>query len=142
MKLLLTGATGRVGRHMLPRLVVQGHDVRAVARSEVAAEHVKAAGAEPVLDLLRDGSQRSLPVLQVVDGGEDLLRFGVADLEGAAFVPLVARWRGSGVDLWLRGHLKDGLEADSLVPDALARLQVVDGRLPELSEDAAQVSAK
>jgi nucleoside-diphosphate-sugar epimerase len=53
MKLLLTGATGRVGRHMLPRLVVQGHDVRAVARSEVAADHVKAVGAEPVLaDLL------------------------------------------------------------------------------------------
>jgi nucleoside-diphosphate-sugar epimerase len=60
MKLLLTGATGRVGRHMLPRLVVQGHDVRAVARSEVAAEQVKAAGAEPVLaDLLDPDSYRA-----------------------------------------------------------------------------------
>jgi nucleoside-diphosphate-sugar epimerase len=53
MKLLVTGATGRVGRHLLPRLVAQGHNIRAVARSEVAAEQVKAAGAEPVLaDLL------------------------------------------------------------------------------------------
>jgi nucleoside-diphosphate-sugar epimerase len=53
MKLLLTGATGRVGRHLLPRLAAQGHDIRAVARTEDAAGHVKAAGAEPVLaDLL------------------------------------------------------------------------------------------
>ena len=60
MKLLLTGATGRVGRHMLPRLVVQGHDVRAVARSGVAAERVKAAGAEPVLaDLLDPDGYRA-----------------------------------------------------------------------------------
>ena len=54
MKLLLTGATGRVGSHLLPRLVAQGHDVRAVARSEVAAGRVKTAGAEPVLADLMD----------------------------------------------------------------------------------------
>jgi NAD(P)-dependent dehydrogenase (short-subunit alcohol dehydrogenase family) len=60
MKLLLTGATGRVGRHLLPRLLVQGHDVRAVARSEDAAAHVKAAGAEPVLaDLLDPDGYRA-----------------------------------------------------------------------------------
>lgn len=60
MKLLLTGATGRVGSRMLPRLVAQGHDVRAVARSEVAAERIKAAGAEPVLaDLLNPDGYRA-----------------------------------------------------------------------------------
>jgi nucleoside-diphosphate-sugar epimerase len=60
MKLLLTGATGRVGSHLLPRLVAQGHDVRAVARGEVAAERVKAAGAEPVLaDLLDPDGYRA-----------------------------------------------------------------------------------
>jgi nucleoside-diphosphate-sugar epimerase len=60
MKLLLTGATGRVGRRLLPRLVVQGYDVRAVARSEVAAQVVKAAGAEPVLaDLLDPDGYRA-----------------------------------------------------------------------------------
>ena len=60
MKLLLTGATGRVGSHLLPRLVAQGHDVWAVARGEAAAERVKAAGAEPVLaDLLDPDGYRS-----------------------------------------------------------------------------------
>jgi len=60
MKLLLTGATGRVGSRMLPRLAAQGHDVRAVARSEVAAERVKAAGAEPVFaDLLDPDGYRA-----------------------------------------------------------------------------------
>jgi nucleoside-diphosphate-sugar epimerase len=60
MKLLLTGATGRVGSRMLPRLAAQGHDVCAVARSEVAAERVKAAGAEPVLaDLLDPDGYRA-----------------------------------------------------------------------------------
>ena len=59
MKLLLTGATGRVGRHLLPRLVAQGHDVRAVARAEAGATQVKAAGAEPVLaDLLEPDGYR------------------------------------------------------------------------------------
>jgi nucleoside-diphosphate-sugar epimerase len=60
MKLLLTGATGRVGSRLLPRLVAQGHDVRAVARSGVAAERVKAADAEPVLaDLLDPDGYRA-----------------------------------------------------------------------------------
>jgi nucleoside-diphosphate-sugar epimerase len=60
MKLFLTGATGRVGRHMLPRLAAQGHDVRALARSEVGAEQVKTAGAEPVLaDLLDPDGYRA-----------------------------------------------------------------------------------
>jgi nucleoside-diphosphate-sugar epimerase len=60
MKLLMTGASGRVGSRMLPRLVAQGHDVAAVARSEAAAERVKAAGAEPVLaDLLEPDGYRA-----------------------------------------------------------------------------------
>jgi nucleoside-diphosphate-sugar epimerase len=82
MKLLLTGATGRVGGHLLPRLAAQGHDIRATARGEVAADQVKAAGAEPVLaDLLdpdgyraalrgRDAVVHLAAVLRSTDAGE------------------------------------------------------------------------
>jgi nucleoside-diphosphate-sugar epimerase len=79
MKLLLTGATGRVGSRLLPRLVALGHDVRAVARSGVVAERVKAAGAEPVLaDLLDpDGYRAAL-------GGRDAVVHLAAVLRSTA----------------------------------------------------------
>jgi nucleoside-diphosphate-sugar epimerase len=48
----VTGATGVLGRRVVPRLVEAGHTVTAVARSEEKAAAVRAAGATPVyLDL-------------------------------------------------------------------------------------------
>ena len=44
----LTGATGVLGRRVLPRLVAAGHGVTAVARTPEKAEAVRAAGATPV----------------------------------------------------------------------------------------------
>jgi nucleoside-diphosphate-sugar epimerase len=81
MKLLVTGATGRVGSRMLPRLIAYGHDVRAVARGEEAAERVKAAGAEPVLaDLLDpDGYRAALRGRDAVVHLAAVLRSGDAD---------------------------------------------------------------
>jgi nucleoside-diphosphate-sugar epimerase len=89
MKLFLTGATGRVGRHMLPRLAAQGHDVRALARSEVGAEQVKAAGAEPVLADLLDpdgyraalGGRDAVVHLAAVLGSTDADEIRQANLE-------------------------------------------------------------
>lgn len=37
MKVLVTGATGFVGRHLVPQLLAAGHDVTALARNEVRA---------------------------------------------------------------------------------------------------------
>jgi len=52
MKVLVTGATGVIGRPVLDLLVAAGHDVHGVARSELKADGVRAAGAAPVsLDL-------------------------------------------------------------------------------------------
>ena len=47
-KVFLTGATGVLGRRVLPRLVAAGHDVAAVARTPEKADAVRAAGATPV----------------------------------------------------------------------------------------------
>lgn len=50
MKVLVTGATGVLGRRVVPRLVADGHTVTAVARDRAA--QLSAAGARPVaLDL-------------------------------------------------------------------------------------------
>ena len=48
MKCFVTGATGVVGRPLVPALVTAGHDVVAVARSPAKASTLRAAGAQPV----------------------------------------------------------------------------------------------
>ena len=100
MKLLLTGATGRVGSHLLPRLVAQGHDVRAVARSEVAAERVKAAGAEPVLaDLLDpDGYRAALDGRDAVVHLAAVLRSTDDDEIRRANLEATRRLAGAAID--------------------------------------------
>jgi nucleoside-diphosphate-sugar epimerase len=48
MKIFVTGATGVLGRRVLPLLVAAGHDVTAVARGPEKAELVRSSGATPV----------------------------------------------------------------------------------------------
>lgn len=48
MKIFVAGATGVLGRRVVPLLVAAGHEVTAVARTPEAAERLRAAGATPV----------------------------------------------------------------------------------------------
>jgi nucleoside-diphosphate-sugar epimerase len=48
MKVFLTGGTGAIGPATVAALLGAGHDVRAVARDDVKAARLRAAGAEPV----------------------------------------------------------------------------------------------
>jgi nucleoside-diphosphate-sugar epimerase len=50
----VTGGSGFVGGRLIARLVMEGFTVRALARSDAAAEKVGAAGAEPVRGDLKD----------------------------------------------------------------------------------------
>ena len=53
MKIFLAGATGAVGKRLVPRLVAGGHEVVASTRTPNKREALRAAGAEPVvLDIL------------------------------------------------------------------------------------------
>lgn len=49
MKVLLAGATGAIGRQLVPKLVANGHEVVGMTRSEAKAEEVRALGARPAV---------------------------------------------------------------------------------------------
>jgi nucleoside-diphosphate-sugar epimerase len=49
MKVFLVGATGALGRHLVPKLVAQGHEVLGTTRSAAKGADLRALGAEPVV---------------------------------------------------------------------------------------------
>lgn len=54
MRVLVAGATGAVGRPLVPLLVAAGHQVIGTTRSEAKAAALRAAGAEPAVVDVRD----------------------------------------------------------------------------------------
>lgn len=49
MRVLVAGATGAIGRHLVPKLVANGHEVVGITRSEAKADEVRALGARPAV---------------------------------------------------------------------------------------------
>jgi len=49
MKILVAGASGALGRELLPRLVANGHDVSGLTRSATKGEAISRLGAKPVV---------------------------------------------------------------------------------------------
>ena len=49
MKILVAGATGALGRQLVPLLVARGHDVAGLTRTEAKRDAVRAMGAQPVV---------------------------------------------------------------------------------------------
>lgn len=49
MRVFVAGATGAMGRQLVPRLVKAGHEVHAMTRSEAKQDALRAAGAVPVV---------------------------------------------------------------------------------------------
>jgi 2-alkyl-3-oxoalkanoate reductase len=62
MRIFLAGATGALGRRLLPLLIADGHPVSATTRTPAKLNSLGAAGAEPVLldGLDRDGIMREV----------------------------------------------------------------------------------
>jgi 2-alkyl-3-oxoalkanoate reductase len=67
MKVFVAGASGAIGRPLLPRLVAAGHEVTGMTRREQRAEEIRAAGANAVVcdafeaDALRDAVVAAQP---------------------------------------------------------------------------------
>ncbi|WP_407562029.1 NAD-dependent epimerase/dehydratase family protein [Streptomyces sp. 184] len=66
MRVLVTGATGALGRHLVPGLVEAGHEVTATTRTPAKTALLRGAGAEPVV---LDGLDREA-VLKAVEAAE------------------------------------------------------------------------
>jgi nucleoside-diphosphate-sugar epimerase len=49
MRVFVTGATGALGRHLVPGLIAAGHEVTATTRTPGKVAQLRAAGAEPVV---------------------------------------------------------------------------------------------
>src|SRR4051794_6689759 len=59
MRVFVTGASGALGRRLVPQLIAAGHDVVGTHNSRAGAERGRALGAEPVaLDVLDAGAVR------------------------------------------------------------------------------------
>lgn len=89
MTVAVTGGSGVVGLQLIRHLVEQGHEVRALARSDVAAARVAAAGASPVIGDLHepDGLDRMITGATWV--------FHVAGVNQACPLDPSAMWRAN-----------------------------------------------
>jgi nucleoside-diphosphate-sugar epimerase len=66
MRILLTGGTGFVGAHMIPKLVENGHNVFALTRSASSDEKLRVLGATPISGNLENPEPLSLPAVDAI----------------------------------------------------------------------------
>ncbi|HYN92204.1 MAG TPA: NAD(P)-dependent oxidoreductase, partial [Thermoleophilaceae bacterium] len=91
MRVFLAGASGAIGRPLIPRLTAAGHEVTGMTRSEARAEEVRAAGARASVvdvfdrDALRTAMAEAAPdvVLHQLTALPDRMNFRKADLYAA-----------------------------------------------------------
>ncbi|GAB3119433.1 NAD-dependent epimerase/dehydratase family protein [Streptomyces calidiresistens] len=138
MKIFVTGGSGFVGSALIHRLVTEGHEVSALARSDSSARRVRTAGATPVpgdLADLRETDPRAQPWLAglrevdaVVHVAAHMEFWGPDSLfEQANLVPTVALHAASVA----AGVRRFVLVSAASVSTGSQRLPVVDELTPE-----------
>jgi 2-alkyl-3-oxoalkanoate reductase len=70
MRVFVTGATGALGRHLVPGLIAAGHEVTATTRSPARLAQLREAGAEPVI---LDGLDREAVIASVQAASPDVI---------------------------------------------------------------------
>jgi 2-alkyl-3-oxoalkanoate reductase len=105
MKVFLAGATGALGKRLVPQLVGAGHEVVGMTRSPDKADVLRAAGAEPVV---ADGLDRDAVTAAVLRAEPEVVVHQLTALSGEADLrrfdrsfALTNRLRTEGLDLLL-----------------------------------------
>jgi 2-alkyl-3-oxoalkanoate reductase len=112
MKVFLAGATGAVGRRLVPLLVARGHEVVGMTRTASKATLLRELGAEPVV---ADGLDRAAVVEAVVRAEPEVV---IHEMTSLASLKNMRRWdhefaltnrlRTEGVDQLLEGARRAG----------------------------------
>ena len=79
MRIFVTGATGALGRHLVPGLVAAGHEVTATTRTPGKVAQLRAAGAEPVV---LDGLDREAVIAAVLAAAPEVIVHQMTALAG------------------------------------------------------------
>jgi nucleoside-diphosphate-sugar epimerase len=70
MRVFVTGATGALGRHLVPGLIAAGHEVTATTRTPAKVAQLREAGAEPVI---LDGLDREAVIAAVLAASPEVI---------------------------------------------------------------------
>jgi nucleoside-diphosphate-sugar epimerase len=79
MRVFVAGATGAVGRHLVPKLVAAGHEVTATTRTPGKVAQLREVGAEPVVV---DGLDREAVIAAVLSAGPEVIVHQMTALAG------------------------------------------------------------
>jgi nucleoside-diphosphate-sugar epimerase len=79
MRVFVTGATGALGRHLVPGLVAAGHEVTATTRTPGKVAQLRAAGAAPVV---LDGLDREAVIAAVLAAAPEVIVHQMTALAG------------------------------------------------------------
>ena len=79
MRVFVAGATGALGRHLVPGLVAAGHEVTATTRTPGKVAQLRAAGAEPVVV---DGLDREAVIAAVLAAAPEVIVHQMTALAG------------------------------------------------------------
>jgi nucleoside-diphosphate-sugar epimerase len=142
MKIFLAGATGAIGRRLVPMLLSAGHVVTGTTRSTEKAEGLRAAGAEPVVVDVFDAPALSAAVLRarpdiVIHQLTDLPR-GLAPGQMTEGTQRNARMRSQGTQNLVAAALGAGVHR--LIAQSIAWMYAP-GQEPHSEDDPLDVDA-